>query len=306
MTLAACGKQVEFPVPAGIQTIKGVLQPVPFSLKRRGTHAILGPDGKLFSYAESREVHLGTLEGIEVTMIGSFEKNTDASLPPVLIIQKIEGMAHEGSRPWIIPALALSLDLPRSWKGTIRGATAEFTASGSTVQMLTIIRHRTANAGPRPLYGPLPVIESPSSSSSVAGDVFVVGLRRASALFSDDRRSWAVSVGDGAQGAGDETVFSFALRADLSSELQIAAFRNILGTVTFHGVAAGVSSASVFRASSAGPVRQSGGSAGSAAAGSRAAGEGAPCGGTAGILCPKGLYCRIASPADDSGVCVRT
>ncbi|MSR86925.1 hypothetical protein EXS70_02010 [Candidatus Peribacteria bacterium] len=108
LLLSACGKEVEFPVPPGVQTVRAMLQAVPFSLKRRGTHALLASDGKVAAYAESTAVNLRMLEGRQVLLQGVYEKNIDPSAFPVLVVQKVLEGGEEEQRPWVMPARASS------------------------------------------------------------------------------------------------------------------------------------------------------------------------------------------------------
>ncbi len=292
--VTACEKDPEFPIPVGVQTVRAVLKPVPFSLKRRGTHALIAPDGKMAAYAESTAVNLRALEGREVELQGIFEKNSDPAALPVLVVQKVISSGEEDVRPWVIPALSLSLKLPRSWKGSIQGKSASFSASGFTLPILTISQRTVVNANPNPLYGPLPTL----SSSDASAELLVVGRRKAHTL--ETETSWIVSVPLSPNDSGREYVFSFAFRSNLSTEDQRAAYRKILQTVEF--TVSGAPS-SVPKSSASVPSGLSSSDSGSNT--SRASGEGAPCGGVAGILCPKGLYCKITEPISETGVCVR-
>lgn len=294
LLLSGCGKNAEFPIPPGIQTIRAILKPVPFSLKRRGTHALIASDGQMAAYAESSAVNLHSLEGREVEFQGIFEKNTNPADLPVFVVQKVIEGGNEDMRPWAIPSLSLSLQLPRNWKGTLQGKSASFTAPDSTDPLLTITVRSMASLSDSPMYGPAPL---PMESD---GDMLVVGLRKATAAFSAGHASWTVTVPEPLTPEGNlEVVFTFAVRPDLPTDQQLSSYRNILRSVTFSFTG----TSSVQSSSSARFFRSSSSSAGSAQ--SRAAGDGAPCGGIAGILCPSGLYCRIIDPASDSGLCAK-
>lgn len=292
LSLTACSKDAAFPIPEGVQTVHAILKPIPFSLTRRGTHALVGMDGKIAAYAESTAVNLRALEGREVTLEGVFEANSDPAALPVLVVQRVLESGGEERRVWTIPALRLALKLPRSWKGSIKGTSATFTASGFTVPVLTIVG--SARASSAPLYGPLPL---PPASS--AAEVFVVGLRRATAAVTSNGQAWVIRVAPGS-GESVETVFTFALRTDLPSAGQMTLYKTMLDSVTFTGNTPTSRSASSTVSRVTSSMNRSG-----AAGSSRAAGEGAPCGGVAGILCPGGLYCKITDPVSDSGVCTR-
>lgn len=298
IVLAGCGKPAEFPVPEGVQTVRAVLRPVPFSLKRRGMHALIAPDGKMAAYAESVAVNLRALEGREVELQGKFEKNTDPTELPVLIVEKVLDGGEAPSKPWSIPALELSLELPRTWKGAIKGKSASFTASGVTLPIL-VITQRVAppKAGSNPLYGPLPV-----ASSSATSELLVVGLRKGTAAMSTAGDSWVVVVApSGSSDGGSETIFTFLIQTDIAVDQQLSTYGDILRSVefSFTSGAATSSSRSAAKRSSSSPSNTSGSSQ------SRATGEGMPCGGSAGILCISGMYCKITDPVSDSGVCTR-
>ena len=294
--LAGCTKKNEFPIPVGVQTVRAILQPVPFSLKRRGTHALLGADGKIAAYAESTAVNLHALEGRMVELQGTFEKNSDPAALPVLVVTKILNRGEDEMRLWKVPALGLSLQVPHDWKASIQGQKSTFTASGSTAPVLTITLKALpppSAAGGEPLYGPssLPDGRSP--------ETLTVGSRKAMAVLSVD--AWIVRVAPPAVPAGGKEVdFTFAIRPELAAEDQVLLARKILASVEFsftNTSARSSSSATVFPTS----FPSSAGSTNS----TRAAGEGAPCGGIAGILCPKGLLCSIKDPATDSGICIK-
>ncbi len=289
LLLSGCGKS-EVPLPKGIVTVHGYLQPVPFSLKRRGTHGLMtASGGTLIAYAESSTVNLRLLEGQEVELEGMLERNTNPDDSPVFVVQKVLSGSAELLRPWKIPALGLSLSLPMSWKGTIKGASATFSISGSTLppSALTIITRKVPAASSQPLYGPLSV------SSASAEEYLLVGLRKAVATVDADGL-WIVRVAPPASG-GLETVFTFP---SLPLELHRVPHRNILKTVTF--MTTGGTSSSRGSSVMIVPPASSG-----SAESNRAQGEGSACGGVAGILCPKGLYCKITDIAGESGVCTK-
>ncbi|MBI2635820.1 hypothetical protein HYW84_00640 [Candidatus Peregrinibacteria bacterium] len=280
--VAACEKP-DTPLPVGIQTVHGYLQPVPFSLKRRGTHALYsGSGGEMMAYAEGIVVNLRQIERQDVEVEGVFEKNIVRDDLPVFVVQRVLHAANEQMRRWTIPALGLSVALPKSWKGGIKGGSAMFTASGSSVPVLTITVRKAPPAAPEnPLYGPL--------AAGNPGELMTVGSRKATAVVSVADQTWTARVAPAPSGKS-ETIFSFALQSSLKIELQQPLFRNILKTVEFN-------SAALQTLQSESSV--------SGAADSRASGEGAACGGVAGILCPKGQFCKITDSIGESGVCTK-
>ncbi len=290
MLVVGCTEK-EIPLPEGIQTVSGYLTSVPFSLQRRGTHALLTASGStLIAYAESSAVNLRLLEGQDVQLEGVLEKNLSPKDSPVFVVQKVLQGSDEQMRPWAIPALGLSVNLPKSWKGTIKGGSATFTAAKPSIPSLTITTRNVAASSPgsdQPLYGPLPV-----SSDAADGELLVVGLRKAQAHINAEG-FWIVRIAPSASG-GSETVFTFP---PLPVELHLMPYRTILKTVQF-SVGTTASSVRTEASFSALPPASAGST-------SRASGEGAACGGVAGILCPKGLLCTITDPVSESGVCAR-
>jgi hypothetical protein len=296
LLVASCQKSEQAPLPQGTQTVRAILKPVPVSLKRRGTHGLYTLAGTLTAYAESTAVNLRAVEGREVTLQGVYEKNTDDVELPVFVVSKVTEQGDEEIRPWQIAVLGLSLQAPKSWKGSISGKVASFTSSGFT--LLTIAGQKAApppsSAG---LYGPLGL---PAVSSSLPSDaeLLVVGLRKGRAVLSQSGRQWLVLV-EGAASDALTIEFSFGIRPDIPQEEQIAAYRKILKTVEFRAgthASAQRSSAAFSRAAASGAA---------SVKTSRAGGQGETCGGPAGVLCPKGFYCSITDLAANTGVCVQ-
>lgn len=290
----ACSRSTAFPIPEGVQTVYAVLQPIPFSLQRRGTHALVGADGQIAAYAESTVVNLHALEGRQIGLQGVFERNIDPSMLPVLVVQSVLS-GGDDLRLWTVPALSLSLKVPAVWKGSIRGQNVTFTASGYALPVLSITVQPSTSGSPGALYGPLPL---PGGSAS-SPELLVVGLRKASAVLADG--TWMVSV-QSSKADGRQFLFTFAVRASAPIDQQLLIYRAALSTVQFPSAGSPSRSSRASVALPPMPQRSSAGTSNGAQR-SRAAGEGAPCGGTAGILCPKGFYCAILDPAGESGAC---
>ena len=126
----------------------------------------------------------------------------------------------------------------------------------------------------------------------------VVGLRKATATLSADAQTWKVVVAPpGSSPDGAQTEFMFALRAIHDNQVQLDQYRDVMRSVEFRGATSSV------RASSQASQRPASSFSGSAQ--SRATGEGTPCGGAAGILCPSGMYCRISDLVNESGACAK-
>lgn len=291
--LSACSREAAFPIPEGVQTVYAVLQPVPFSLQRRGTHALVGADGQIAAYAESTVVNLHALEGRQVGLQGVFERNIDPSMLPVLVVQSVLS-GGDDLRLWTVPALSLSLKVPAAWKGSIRGQNVTFTASGYTLPVLSVAVQPSTSGSPGALYGPIPL---PGGSAS-SPELLVVGLRKAEAALTDG--TWTVVIYPPPTG-GKRYLFTFTLQTSTNIDQQLLVYRAVLATVQFPSAPPPArSSASSVRPPI--PQRSSAGvTEGSSR--SRAGGEGAPCGGNAGILCPKGYYCAISDPVSESGLC---
>lgn len=271
LLLSACGKKPPV-LPTGVQTVHAEVEPVPFSLKRRGTHQLL-KNGKVFAYAESTTISLHDVVGKEADLVGVYELNTDPTDFPVLVVQEIRGQTVTKLKAWSIPSLSVSVELPSAWKGDIKAGTAEYSASGSLMLRIT---QRTAAT----------VVSSEGGSDS-----FLVGLRTAHAELDTAASRWTVRVtGDK---TGPDTIFAFTLNPVAPLDQQQQLFRRILNTVRF-GTVASVTS----KSSATGTVSSSGDAAMSAVGGA-----GTPCGGPAGILCPAGYSCVITEAGSDSGTC---
>ncbi len=93
--------------------------------------------GKPVYFVESSLVNLRAHEGREADFQGTLEHNIDPRALPVLVVSKVIGGAAE-ARTWTIPALQVSLAVPRSYKAVIEGSTATFSASGSLRPLLTV------------------------------------------------------------------------------------------------------------------------------------------------------------------------
>jgi hypothetical protein len=286
LTLVACQKPAT-PLPEGVQTVSGTLQAVPLSLKRRGTHALLNSQGTISAYVESRSTDLSKLDGHEVVLRGTFEKNLSDDLPPVFVVESVLEGGQEALRPWSIPALKLSIKLPKSWEGNLKGNVASFTGSGNTAIVLEI---RQAEA---------PIGSSSSAAAQSSKDSFSVGLRSVSAELSADSKQWVVKTlpKDANERA---TIFTFVLAPEIPPEQQIVQFKKFLKTAEFKTGIQQQQSSATAQSRSTGPAPLPSGSSLSVGAG-----EGMPCGGPAGVLCPSGFICKITDTTLDSGVCAK-
>lgn len=115
MLLVSCGKQRVFPpLPAGEQTVKGVLKQAPLSAIRRGSH-LLEQDGVDVYYAESALVNLSTYQGKRVTLHGTLENNVDPSYLPVLVVSSVADV-EETTKSHTLVKLSMELSTPVTWK----------------------------------------------------------------------------------------------------------------------------------------------------------------------------------------------
>lgn len=267
LLLSSCGKK-PIEIPVGVQTVRAQVETVPFSRKRRGTHQLLR-DGQIFAFAESTTVPLHDVVGKEADLVGIFERNTDPTDFPVLVVQEIRGQTVSKLKPWAIPSLSLNLQLPLGWKGDIKAGTAEFSTSGS---LLLRITERTA---------------AQTSSSGTESETFLVGLRTAHAELDTVASRWIVRVTG--EKSKPDTIFAFTVNPVAPLDQQMQLFRRVLATVRF-----GTVSSSAPKSSSGSP---------SSVAGSAGVLPGTPCGGPAGILCPAGFSCVITEAGSDSGTC---
>ena len=283
LSLAGCWRQSPPPLPTGVQTVSGLVEPVALSLIRRGTHVLVQGGEKLY-YLESAQVNLGTYEGREVEVRGTLEPNTDARELPVLVVTSVIGTSQR-MRTWEIPSLGLSIDVPREWKGKIVSDTAQFTGSGSSEPILTIFRE-----------GPEQWNQVTGSGSSSSVDTLRLGTRSAVRLKSSAtfRERIMVDLRRGATDASEGilTLLLTPTEEEVSLDLESweALVTSILRSIHFSGDT--VSSSSARSASSAASLSPVTGS-----------GAGMPCGGTAGILCPSGFFCEISDTESNTGLC---
>ncbi len=140
--LSGCSQKPVTVLPTGPQTLTGALSPVELSLTRRGTH-ILRQNGHDVYYIESTVVNLRSLEGMDVTLTGVLEKNSDAASLPVLVATSAAPI-EEPSHPWSVPALHLTFTAPLSWEGNVFDDGVSFTQTGSTHALLKILHSSLA------------------------------------------------------------------------------------------------------------------------------------------------------------------
>jgi len=126
----SCDRQ-ETVIPQGAQTLTGVLLPVPLSLSRRGSHALL-QNGHQTALVESATVNLRDLEGVDIVIVGHFEQNTDRDALPVLVASGVTLLTMP-MRTWQLPVQKISFDVPLTWNPSFYPEGARFTQTGGTV-----------------------------------------------------------------------------------------------------------------------------------------------------------------------------
>ncbi len=276
---AGCGR-----LPEGPQEVEGVLSRVPLSLTRRGTHILKNQHGRELTYVESTAVNLGYIEGKTVTLLGTYQRNTDKRALPVLVVEKVIKGGDDVLREWKLPRLNLVLDVPTLWQGVITGSTAVFHAQGSSGTLLDI---RTGSSSQLPFN-----FKTLSASGSLQVTPLVLGLRKAAAVVDEEHNRWYVAVDLSSPSSPQTTenvlVLTFKLDPKENIDEQIQRFQRIVKTLTLTEKP---------RTTPTTPVPSSG--SGSVSA------DGRPCGGPAGILCPAGYYCAITDSSISAGICRR-
>lgn len=278
LALSACGHPPRV-LPQGEQTVSGLVKPAQISLLRRGTQ-VLVQNGAEIAYLESKTVDLHVYEGRVVEVTGTYEHNTDDQDLPVIVVTAVQGGSSD-VRTYVIPALGVSIDVPREWKGTIAGTDAQFTASGALRPLLSLFLEDVSSAS------------ASSLTSEVTTDTLTIDGHRAVRLKNGVTRTQRITVDLQPLGASTEPAKALVILFTPLQEEEVdqpawdAVVADILASVKFTD--GGSSSSSSAAATSVAPLSGSG--------------AGMPCGGTAGILCPAGMYCQITDTADNVGRC---
>lgn len=148
LAIRSCTSDPVTVIPEGAQTLTGVLLPVPISISRRGTHALM-QDGHQTALVESTTVNLRTVEGVDVVVTGHFERNTDPYASPVLIASGVTLVTLD-MRTWQIPIQKITLDVPVSWNPAFFPEGARFTETGGTVFLAVSTSALTSLPGTAP------------------------------------------------------------------------------------------------------------------------------------------------------------
>ncbi|MBU0766413.1 hypothetical protein KKF55_01335 [Patescibacteria group bacterium] len=134
--LVGCGDPELIPLPTGEQTVTGELFPADLSLTRRGSH-VLKQDGLEVYFLESTRVNLRSFELKTVILKGVFERNTDPTDLPVLVVAEVE--SDSGDNPtWSYPSLGITFKAPPEWKAQTTEDGVQFLVEGSSKPVLTI------------------------------------------------------------------------------------------------------------------------------------------------------------------------
>lgn len=141
--LNGCTREEPIVLPTGPQTLTGALSPVDLSLTRRGTD-VLRQNGRDVYYVESSVVNLRAFAGMDVSVTGTLEFNTDTKALPVLVATQVTRI-EQPSHPWTIPALKLTFSAPLAWTGDVFDDGIRFTQTGSLTPLLTINRSSLAS-----------------------------------------------------------------------------------------------------------------------------------------------------------------
>ncbi len=276
--LSSCGRPV---LPEGPQEVEGKLERVPLSLTRRGTHLLKDLQGEDIAYAESTAINLGTVQGDIVTLQGIYDYNINPRDLPVFVVQKVLKGGENTLKHWELPFFASGIDVPAFWEGGVAGTVASFHEPASTEPVLEIM---TGSASTLPFD-----FKTFSASGTILKVTpVVVGLKRAASILDEKSGTWTVYVDASSPSAPQEKrilVLRFALAEEAAPEEQIARFQRFVRTLKF--------------AEKPKPPATAQPATGSGAT----KGDGQPCGGPAGILCPAGYYCQITDQAISSGVC---
>lgn len=263
-------------LPEGVVTQTGILQKTEISITRRGSHLLL-VDGEPMYLVESKEIHLGPMEGKRVALEGEVEHNIDEQDLPVFVVSGAELMDvnlplyqdHQFGYRFPVPMEYLSVYSEE--EKMMRFVDRED-------QDITIIALRH-----------LPIPADQTFTAYVSGlfpDGVVIQVGGYPAWQSIDATSGGQRV---LIDLGTRVIdLSLTPPSDDSIALHRSLFLSILASFEFDVPYQGGESTS---------------STGSDSDSSKATASGIPCGGPAGILCPEGEYCNVTDFAEGIGRC---
>ncbi len=285
LALSGCWKSPPPPLPQGQQTVSGLVKPASISVTRRGTHVLI-QGGKEIAYLESLTVDLGDSEGRTVDVTGSYEHNTDPRDLPVIVVVAVKG-GSEQTKAWDIPTLGVALAVPPAWNGSIQGKEAAFVVTGAPQPILSVFLENESDL---------------LSSDSSIGDVTVMqtsvdgrrAIRSKNAKTGVERVQVVRNVEtDDPTGNVLTLLFTPSGEQEMDPVAWDALVDDVIRSIKFtgEGMASSAASTGTLSSQAASPAPFSG------------SGAGAPCGGSAGILCPTGFYCEITDMAANVGRC---
>lgn len=287
--LTGCIKPEE-PSPSAIYgplTATGTMSATGASLYRRGTHVLL-MDGHSRFFLESRTVDLSRFEKKNARVEGELALNTHPSFLPVLVVTAVTpleaGTDGADTQRYEVPALQLSLEAPKEWRGTLEDEGLRFRLGETMDPFLQV----SVTDTPVPLDGiPLRVAE-----------------RNGSRVVDDARNRHRVYV---EREEGKTILFTFT--PDPGHPDLRDAFYSLLHTVRFEEEVTPRESSLPSPSTEPVPSAAEGLGASSAPQGAK---EGSsspppepfiPCGGPAHVLCPSGMYCEVREIDTGIGAC---
>ncbi len=131
LMLTSCQKPQEEVLPQGPQTMTGILVPLPISVSRRGTHALM-QNGHSTYMVESSTVNLRHFEDVEAVVTGHLEPNIDPDSPAVLVASGVT-LIEIPLRAWTVPAFGFFIDTPPDWNPAFFPDGVRFSQTGSEV-----------------------------------------------------------------------------------------------------------------------------------------------------------------------------
>lgn len=299
IALTACSRVITT-IPVGIQTMTGVLLPTEISIIRRGTHTLTLPVGERY-YVESKAVNLSRHEGQTVAVRGVIEPNADAASAPVLVTESVTPFAFAEARLVTLPALGVTLRVPKGWREDIQGSSARFSESGSlaasAILSIFLQSERDLAYDPRTLK-----LRTDSSRRPPGTELMplLIGTLRAVHLSSSDGvESLHLATPLTAKRGSGLTVLTLLFRPHEPRTTSFdPTFMTVAHSVTF-GAVTGTGSSLSSRSGVVGAyghtplLRTETGS----------LSHGVPCGGPAGILCAKGQFCVVTDRESNIGRC---
>lgn len=285
--LSGCTVAVQSTAPLGVQTATGVLLPATLSTQRSGTHVLMQGTRPLY-YVESASINLRDFEQKDVKIRGMAQANIAPGEAPLLTAREIIALPTAGMNAWNIPALHLSVEVPQAWDGTFTDDIAIFRVSGSeTGAVLTIANRSDID---------LSTLERIEKAGGRTVASIILRGKRAIRSVDQEKHTQLIAIDRGLHPTTYAplplVILSFTPPRELSGREFNDVVLAVLPTISL----------AVQPSSTPSSMRTGSGSTGS----STTVSDGAPCGGTAGVLCPSGMFCEITDRASNVGRCKRT